>query len=548
MKKNFLTMPLALVMALALTACGNNASAVQENPQTTEDTKEVSEETVAEETKDDESVSSDPVKEVSDLIDAIYVQQRTDETDELCAKAKEAWDALTEEQKQLVSGENADYDYFGRDTGDASLDDPLNADDIGEIEILVVSFGTSFNDSRTNDIGGIEKAIQKAFPTLSVRRAFTSQIIINHVQARDGIKIDNVDQALERAVNNKVKTLIVQPTHLMHGAEYDELTETLGKYADKFEQVIVSEPLLGEHADDEKVVNKDKEIVAKSVLDAAIEDAGFESIDKSIEESTAFVFLGHGTSHKAKVTYSQMVNTFKDLGYPNAFVGTVEGEPEETSIDEVISAVADAGFKNVILRPLMVVAGDHANNDMAGDDEDSWKSIFESKGVFNSVECQIEGLGSIEELQNLYVSHINDALEKDPIVIEDKSDNKTALEDGIYSAKFETDSGMFKINETKEGRGILTVKDGKMTMEIVLSGDGIVGLYEGLAKDAKNDEKNRINCSKVTVKYDDGSEEEVNSFVIDVPVLDKEFDLALIGKKEKWYDHKVIVSDVKPVE
>ncbi len=548
MKKKFLTMPLALVMALALTACGNNASAVQENPQTTEDTKEVSEETVAEETKDDESVSSDPVKEVSDLIDAIYVQQRTDETDELCAKAKEAWDALTEEQKQLVSGENADYDYFGRDTGDASLDDPLNADDIGEIEILVVSFGTSFNDSRTNDIGGIEKAIQKAFPTLSVRRAFTSQIIINHVQARDGIKIDNVDQALERAVNNKVKTLIVQPTHLMHGAEYDELTETLGKYADKFEQVIVSEPLLGEHADDEKVVNKDKEIVAKSVLDAAIEDAGFESIDKSIEESTAFVFLGHGTSHKAKVTYSQMVNTFKDLGYPNAFVGTVEGEPEETSIDEVISAVADAGFKNVILRPLMVVAGDHANNDMAGDDEDSWKSIFESKGVFNSVECQIEGLGSIEELQNLYVSHINDALEKDPIVIEDKSDNKTALEDGIYSAKFETDSGMFKINETKEGRGILTVKDGKMTMEIVLSGDGIVGLYEGLAKDAKNDEKNRINCSKVTVKYDDGSEEEVNSFVIDVPVLDKEFDLALIGKKEKWYDHKVIVSDVKPVE
>ncbi len=548
MKNKFLTMPLALVMALALTACGNNTSAVQENPQTTEDTKEVSEETVAEETKDDESVSSDPVKEVSDLIDAIYVQQRTDETDELCAKAKEAWDALTEEQKQLVSGENADYDYFGRDTGDASLDDPLNADDIGEIEILVVSFGTSFNDSRTNDIGGIEKAIQKAFPTLSVRRAFTSQIIINHVQARDGIKIDNVDQALERAVNNKVKTLIVQPTHLMHGAEYDELTEILGKYADKFEQVIVSEPLLGEHADDEKVVNKDKEIVAKSVLDAAIEDAGFESIDKSIEESTAFVFLGHGTSHKAKVTYSQMVNTFKDLGYPNAFVGTVEGEPEETSIDEVISAVADAGFKNVILRPLMVVAGDHANNDMAGDDEDSWKSIFESKGVFNSVECQIEGLGSIEELQNLYVSHINDALEKDPIVIEDKSDNKTALEDGIYSAKFETDSGMFKINETKEGRGILTVKDGKMTMEIVLSGDGIVGLYEGLAKDAKNDEKNRINCSKVTVKYDDGSEEEVNSFVIDVPVLDKEFDLALIGKKEKWYDHKVIVSDVKPVE
>ena len=548
MKNKLLTMPLVLVMALALAACGNNTSAVQENPQTTEDKKEVSEETVAEETKDDENVSSDPVKDVSDLIDAIYVQQRTDETDELCTKAKEAWDALSEEQKQLVSGEYADYDYFGRDTGDASLDDPLNADDIGEIEILVVSFGTSFNDSRTNDIGGIEKAIQKAFPTFSVRRAFTSQIIINHVQARDGVKIDNVDQALERAINNKVNTLIVQPTHLMHGAEYDELLGTLEKYAENFKQVIISEPLLGEHDDDENQANIDKETVAKCVYNTAIKDAGFENSDKAMEESTAFVFLGHGTSHKAKVTYSQMAKAFENLGYANAFVGTVEGEPEETSVDEVISAVADKGYKNVVLRPLMVVAGDHANNDMAGDDEDSWKSLFESKGVFNSVECQIEGLGSIEALQDLYVSHINDALEKDPIVMEDNSDNKAALEDGIYSAKFETDSGMFKINETKEGRGILTVKDGKMTMEIVLSGDGIVGLYEGLAKDAKNDEENRINFSPVTVTYDDGSEEEVNSFVIDVPVLDEEFDLALIGKKNKWYDHKVIVSDAKPAE
>ena len=548
MKNKLLTMPLVLVMALALAACGNNTSAVQENPQTTEDKKEVSEETVAEETKDDENVSSDPVKDVSDLIDAIYVQQRTDETDELCTKAKEAWDALSEEQKQLVSGEYADYDYFGRDTGDASLDDPLNADDIGEIEILVVSFGTSFNDSRTNDIGGIEKAIQKAFPTFSVRRAFTSQIIINHVQARDGVKIDNVDQALERAINNKVNTLIVQPTHLMHGAEYDELLGTLEKYAENFKQVIISEPLLGEHDDDENQANIDKETVAKCVYNTAIKDAGFENSDKAMEESTAFVFLGHGTSHKAKVTYSQMAKAFENLGYANAFVGTVEGEPEETSVDEVISAVADKGYKNVVLRPLMVVAGDHANNDMAGDDEDSWKSLFESKGVFNSVECQIEGLGSIEALQDLYVSHINDALEKDTIVMEDNSDNKAALEDGIYSAKFETDSGMFKINETKEGRGILTVKDGKMTMEIVLSGDGIVGLYEGLAKDAKNDEENRINFSPVTVTYDDGSEEEVNSFVIDVPVLDEEFDLALIGKKNKWYDHKVSVSDAKPAE
>lgn len=549
MKNKLLSMPLIIVMALTLAACGNNTSAVTQTPQTNEDTKEVSEEIVTDETNQEDEISSiDAANYVADLIDAIYVQRRTDETDEQCVKAKDAWDALTEEQKKLVSGEYADYDYFGRDTGDASLDDPLNADDIGEIEILVVSFGTSFNDSRANDIGGIEKAIQKAFPTFSVRRAFTSQIIINHIQSRDGVKIDNVDQALNRAINNGVKKLIVQPTHLMHGAEYDELKETLDEYADKFDQVILSEPLLGEHVDDEKQTNKDKETVAMNVYNAAVKDAGYEDIDKAMEESTAFVFLGHGTSHKAKVTYSQMIAAYESLGYSNAFVGTVEGEPEDTSVDEVISAVADAGYKNVVLRPLMVVAGDHANNDMAGDDEDSWKSLFESKGVFNSVECQIEGLGSIEALQDLYVSHINDALEKDPIVMEDSSKDLSVLEDGKYSAKFETDSGMFKINETKEGRGILTVKDGKMTMEIVLSGDGIVALYEGLADDAKNDEENRINFSPVTVTYDDGTEEEVNSFVIDVPVLDEEFDLALIGKKNKWYDHKVMVSDVKPAE
>ena len=155
---------------------------------------------------------------VAAMIDAIYVQTRTDETDEQCAAAKAAWDALTDEQKELVEGEEADPDYFGRDTGDASADDPLNADGIGEKELLVVSFGTSFNDSRAQDIGGIEKALATAYPDWSVRRAFTAQIIINHVQARDGEFIDNMEQAMDRAVNNGVKHLVVQPTHLMHGA------------------------------------------------------------------------------------------------------------------------------------------------------------------------------------------------------------------------------------------------------------------------------------------------------------------------------------------
>ena len=187
---------------------------------------------------------------VAALIDAIYVQERTDKTDEQCADAKKAWDKLTDAQKELVEGENADPDYFGRDTGDASLDDPRNQDEIGEKEILVVSFGTSFNDSRVKDIKGVEDAIAAANPEWAVRRAFTAQIIINHIQARDGEKIDNMDQALKRAVDNGVKKLILQPTHLMHGAEYDEMKEAVEAYKDKFESVSIAEPLLGEVGSD----------------------------------------------------------------------------------------------------------------------------------------------------------------------------------------------------------------------------------------------------------------------------------------------------------
>ena len=347
---------------------------------------------------------------VAELIDAIYVQERTDDTDKQCEEAKAAWDALTDAQKALVEGENADPDYFGRDTGDASLDDPLNQDEIGENEILVVSFGTSFNDSRATDIGGIEKAVAAAYPDWSVRRAFTAQIIINHVQARDGEKIDNMDQALERAVNNGVKNLIVQPTHLMHGAEYDELVEAVEKYKDKFETVKISEPLLGEVGEDASVVNSDKEAVAKAISDTAVKEAGFDSMAAAADEKTAFVFMGHGTSHTAKITYSQMQTQINDLGFENVFIGTVEGEPEDTSCQAVIEKVKEAGYTKVILRPLMIVAGDHANNDMAGDDDDSWKSMFNASGAFESVETQIEGLGRIADVEQLYVAHIADVL------------------------------------------------------------------------------------------------------------------------------------------
>ena len=339
-------------------------------------------------------------KNVADLIDAIYVQERTDDTDAQCEAAKAAWDALTDTQKELVEGENADPDYFGRDTGDASKDDPRNADDIGENELLVVSFGTSFNGSRAADIKGIEDALQAAYPDWSVRRAFTAQIIINHVQARDGEKIDNMKQALDRAVANGVKNLVVQPTHLMHGAEYDEMCEAVNEYADKFESVAIAEPLLGEVGADATEINADKEAVATAITTEAVAADG-----------TAFVFMGHGTSHTAKISYSQMQITMQTLGYDNVFIGTVEGEPEDTACEAVIEKIKEAGYTKVVLRPLMVVAGDHANNDMAGDDADSWLSQFKAAGCFDSVDTQIAGLGEIADVQQIYIDHTKAAID-----------------------------------------------------------------------------------------------------------------------------------------
>lgn len=350
--------------------------------------------------------------EVAAMIDAIYVQERTEDTGRQCEEAKAAWDALTDAQKELVEGESFDGDYFGNDTGDASKDDPRNQDDIGEKEILAVSFGTSFNDSRVKDIKGIEDALQEAYPDWSVRRAFTSQIIINHVQARDGEVIDNMDQALERAVSNGVKNLVVQPTHLMHGLEYDDLIKSVEAYRDKFETVKVAEPLLGEVGAVASAINEDKEAVAKAVTEEAVKTAGYDTVEAAKEEGAAFVFLGHGTSHTAKVSYTQMQTQMEALGYGNVFIGTVEGEPEETSCEAVIGAVAQAGYKKVILRPLMVVAGDHANNDMAGEDEDSWINMFTNSGHFDRVDTQITGLGSIDAIRQLYVSHTAAVMEQ----------------------------------------------------------------------------------------------------------------------------------------
>ena len=545
MKKKLIVLMLSMSMTAALVSgCGSAAETPVESTAT-----ETVQETAAEaETADAES-DQEAADKVAALIDQIYVQERNDNTDEQCAEAKAAWDALTDAQKELVEGENADPDYFGRDTGDASKDDPLNADEIGENELLVVSFGTSFNDSRAEDIGGIEKALQEAYPDWSVRRAFTAQIIINHVQARDGEKIDNMDQALQRAVDNGVKNLIVQPTHLMHGAEYDELSEAVASYSDKFESVTIAEPLLGEVGSADDSVNSDKEAVAKAVTAEAVKTAGYENLDAAKEDGTAFVFMGHGTSHTAKISYSQMQSQMNDLGYDNVFIGTVEGEPEDTACEAVIEKIQEAGYKKVVLRPLMVVAGDHANNDMAGVDDDSWKSQFEASGAFDSIDTQIAGLGQIPVIQDLYVSHTHAAMEELGTSVASSSDTAAAaLEDGTYEAEFKTDSSMFHVNEANDGKGVLTVKDGQMTIHISMPSKNIVNLFVGKAADAKKDGAELLQPTTDTVTYDDGTTEEVNGFDVPVKALDKDFDLALIGTKGKWYDHTVSVTNPVKVD
>ena len=417
---------LALMLAVSMTcSMGAATTAMAADDSATEESADES--TEAADTTEASDADQEAADNVAALIDKIYVQERTDTTDEDCKAAKEAWDALTDAQKELVEGENADPDYFGRDTGDASKDDPRNQDEIGENELLVVSFGTSFNDSRAEDVKGIEDALAEAYPDWSVRRAFTAQIIINHVEARDDEVIDNMQQALDRAVENGVKNLVVQPTHLMHGAEYDEMTEAINGYKDKFESVAIAEPMLGEVGDDATVINDDKKAVAQAITDEACKEAGFDSMDAAAEAGTAFVFMGHGTSHTANITYDQMQTQMENLGFKNAFIGTVEGKPEDTACDKVIEKVKEAGYKNVVLRPLMVVAGDHANNDMAGDDEDSWKSQFVASGNFENVDAQIAGLGRIEAVEQLYVDHTKAAI--DSIGSTDESADSDAAAD-----------------------------------------------------------------------------------------------------------------------
>lgn len=357
MKKKVVTVMMALTLTMGMMAgCGSESDKDQkpETAETVETLEEVAAEIASETTE--ESTETEPEEEA---------------------------EAQVEEEAEEEDEENYE-------TGDAGLDNTRNQDEIGDNELLVVSFGTSYNDSRRLTIGAIEQAIEDAFgEDYAIRRGFTSQIIIDHVKKRDNVSIDNLEEALERAVDNGVKNLVVQPTHLMPGLEYNEMVDAIAGYADSFESVSVGRPILTSDEDFEKVME-------------AITEATAEYDDGK----TAICFMGHGTEADSNRVYAQMQQLLTDNGYANYFVGTVEATP---SVEDVLALVKEGDYTRVILEPLMIVAGDHANNDMAGDEEDSWKSVFEAEGY--EVECLIRGLGELPAIQDILVDHAKEAIE-----------------------------------------------------------------------------------------------------------------------------------------
>ena len=362
MKKALATLLIASMAIASLAACGGTTTSGTGTTETA----------VGESSVSDNTTSAD---------ESALAESNTDTSVSQDTKAE------TSAADSSVAEEAEEENY---ETGDASLDNPRNQDDIGENELLVVSFGTSFNDNRRNTIGAIENALEKAFPDWSVRRAFTSQIIIDHVKSRDGEEIDNVKQALDRAVANGVKKLVIQPTHLMNGLEYTDLTEEVSQYADAFDKISIGEPLLST-------------------------DEDFKSVEEAItgatstydDGQTAIVFMGHGTEADSNAIYSKMQENLKADKYDHYYIGTVESTP---TVSDVLELVKAGDYKRVVLRPLMVVAGDHANNDMAGDEDDSWKSIFEAAGY--EVECVLEGLGSVDAIHEIYVAHAQKAVDE----------------------------------------------------------------------------------------------------------------------------------------
>ena len=396
-------------------------------------------------------------------------------------------------------------------TGDASRDNPRNGDSIGENELLVVSFGTSYNDNRAATIGAVESAMETAFPDYAVRRGFTANIIIEHVQRRDGVVIDDVTEALARAKANGVKNLLVQPTHLMNGYEYGDLVKELEACAGDFESVKIGAPLL--------TTDEDFAVVAQAMVDAA---AGHD------DGKTAVCYMGHGTEAASNGIYARMQKHLSDSGHDNFFVGTVEAEP---TAEDLVKLVKAGGYEKVVLRPMMIVAGDHANNDMAGDDEDSWKSVFTAAGF--QVECEINGLGELEAIQQLLAAHAGEAkpLDETGIHVEPNPENVKPSEaaapaDGVYTVEVTCKESMFKIAGCE-----LTIADGKMTAALTLGSASFDRMFPGSAAAASAGGEGAVEA--VT----DG---ETATFTLPVSALDQELGFAAHSvRKDTWYDRSL---------
>ena len=409
-------------------------------------------------------------------------------------------------------------------TGNASLDNPRNQDGTGDRELLTASFGTSFNDSRRLTIGAIENALETAFPDWSVRRGFTSQIVIDHVKNRDGISIDNVEQALARAVSNGVRILVVQPTHLMNGFEYQELADEIAACANRFEHVALGEPLLNSENDFSRVAD------ALIHATAAYDDG-----------ETAICFMGHGTEADSNGVYAKMQQVLTDKGMVNYYIGTVEALP---SVEDVLTAVQSGTYTKVVLQPFMIVAGDHANNDMAGDDEDSWKTIFEHAGY--EVTCILRGLGELEDIQQLFVEHAQAAMDSIPEA-ESSPENTSAaestilvpdsltpvyaadLKDGTYPVKVDSSSSMFHITDC-----VLTVSGDHLTAVLTMGGTGYLYVYPGTAEEAAAAPESDY------IPFTENADG-IHTFEIPVAALNENVFCAAFSKnREQWYDRTLL--------
>lgn len=256
--------------------------------------------------------------------------------------------------------------------------------------ILVISFGTSYNHTRKITIDVIEKEIQSAYPDYEIRKAFTSQVIIDKLNQRDGLKIDNIKEAMDKLVLEGIETVICQPTHIMHGYEYDKIIKSIKPYKNKIKNIHIGRPLLSSSKDYEKVVNA---IIKENIM---------------IKKEDILLLIGHGTEHFADSSYAALDYRFKIMGYENIFLGTIEGYPDKDTVLNHLAKTYTASSKMVYLAPFMIVAGDHANNDIFGNQKNTWKTEIEKSGF--PVHSIKKGLGEYPFIRKILIEHTQESI------------------------------------------------------------------------------------------------------------------------------------------